>query len=556
MTCLEDLSNEMIYEIFEYLDYYDAYDTFFRLNIRFQNLFIHCPIPLHLNLSKVSKKSFDQYFQFIIKGNENRIQSINISNPFYTEYLLRFLSINSSFLCLQTLSIRELHSHKLIPFLHTLQSIPYLKSLTITTNGLIQNLDCVHQLILSLPVLNYCNTSFNWRTQSLSPLIFSNVRSSIKHLIIDSPYDLESFVVLLACLPELVRLSCYRLICEETMDVNRFVVSSKLTHLHLTLSMEFNQFREFILNFVHSLEVLSISSLPMINGEDTLDHFDTDYLNASRWESLISTRLPHLRTFHLQCFGKINQQDHHHKTSIMKFDSIFWITRAWIFAHQYYEYDHSTWLIFRSIHSHKYYSPFGLHQINISNPLASIDYTCRSSQLILTGESYKTNFSIVQLSTLIPLSQITELVVNCDAFLMNDLLNLLENSPNIHRLKLLADSRCVRFGEDFSTRYITESVNGSEMAPRGLLAVKHVELILQVCPRLQSFELNINENFLEGILRLVLAEKISRNHQLCLLGFRDAHHGIIRRLNRMLTIENLLEQYSIEYIQNTVYLWW
>ena len=139
---------------------------------------------------------------------------------------------------------------------------------------------------------------------------------------------------------------------------------------------------------------------------------------------------------------------------------------------------------------------------------------------------------------------------------MNQLLNLLQNTSNIRRLKLLASFRCEMLGEDAHNRYETENRNGTEMPYRGLLAVKHVEAIMKVCPRLQSLEMNINENFLEQIVRMVLTQEISRIHQLCLLGFRDAHYGIIRRLDRILNIENLLKQYCIEYIQNTVYLWW
>jgi hypothetical protein len=38
MTTIEDLANELFYEIFEYLNDYEIYETFTNLNIRFQNL--------------------------------------------------------------------------------------------------------------------------------------------------------------------------------------------------------------------------------------------------------------------------------------------------------------------------------------------------------------------------------------------------------------------------------------------------------------------------------------------------------------------------------------
>ena len=360
VTIFEDLSNEIMYEVFEFLDCYEAYEAFFDLNMRFRNLFIHSPIPFNLNLSDLSKRNFDHYFQFIIKANDDHIKSLYISNPFYTEYFLSLLSINSSFIRLQNLSLREISSNKLIPLLTVLRSVPSLTSLTITVNGLIQNITLVHQLILALPVLQYCNTSFNWRTQRLSPSIDSHAKSPIRHLVINSPYDLHSFALLLSCMPDLVRLSCYQLSLNNDNDLNRPIVLPKLTHLLLVLSMPFEQFQMFILNFVHSLEVLCISSMPLVNREENVEPFDNDYLDADRWKPLISTHMPRLRIFDLQCFGKVDQQDRqYHQTYrilISKFDSSFWITRGWLFAHQYYEYDNSTWLIFRSIHSNKYHS--------------------------------------------------------------------------------------------------------------------------------------------------------------------------------------------------------
>ncbi|CAF1452622.1 unnamed protein product [Rotaria sordida] len=48
--CLEELANEILYEIFEYLDGYDIYKGFYKLNNRFQNLSINSNILTKINI--------------------------------------------------------------------------------------------------------------------------------------------------------------------------------------------------------------------------------------------------------------------------------------------------------------------------------------------------------------------------------------------------------------------------------------------------------------------------------------------------------------------------
>ncbi len=48
-SCLENLSNELFYEIFDYSDGCDIYHVSANLNIRFQNLLFHSSIPMKID---------------------------------------------------------------------------------------------------------------------------------------------------------------------------------------------------------------------------------------------------------------------------------------------------------------------------------------------------------------------------------------------------------------------------------------------------------------------------------------------------------------------------
>ncbi|CAF1288427.1 unnamed protein product [Adineta steineri] len=54
VTCFEDLSDELIYEIFELLKFDHVYKAFYSLNTRFYNLIINSTLPIEINLSSIS----------------------------------------------------------------------------------------------------------------------------------------------------------------------------------------------------------------------------------------------------------------------------------------------------------------------------------------------------------------------------------------------------------------------------------------------------------------------------------------------------------------------
>ncbi|CAF1456266.1 unnamed protein product [Adineta steineri] len=83
-TKIEDLANEIFYEIFEYLNYFQSYEIFTNLKQRFRNFFANSTSPVKLNLRSVSRSIFTFYYRNIIVPNPHRIQSPHLSNPFFT----------------------------------------------------------------------------------------------------------------------------------------------------------------------------------------------------------------------------------------------------------------------------------------------------------------------------------------------------------------------------------------------------------------------------------------------------------------------------------------
>ncbi|CAF4359089.1 unnamed protein product, partial [Adineta steineri] len=160
LSYFEDLSNEIIYEIFEYFDIQYIYETFSFLNQRFANLIINSNLPIKINISSVSKPNFQRYYKDIIIPYRQRIKSLHITNIFAADIILTSQDNISKLTRLETLILTNVSS-SFLRNLRYLINLPKLSSLTIISDAY-SNTDQaeVYQQIFQLPFLKYFNVLF------------------------------------------------------------------------------------------------------------------------------------------------------------------------------------------------------------------------------------------------------------------------------------------------------------------------------------------------------------------------------------------------------------
>jgi hypothetical protein len=72
IVCLENLSNEVFYEIFDYLDVYDIYQSFASLNARFQDLLIRLYLRLKIKICQLSAQDRQTQHRYIDFNSKKR----------------------------------------------------------------------------------------------------------------------------------------------------------------------------------------------------------------------------------------------------------------------------------------------------------------------------------------------------------------------------------------------------------------------------------------------------------------------------------------------------
>ena len=151
--------------------------------------------------------------------------------------------------------------------------------------------------------------------------------SSIKYLILDTSLYLHNLDLLLSFLPNLCYLSINYLDGSRPEHKKTHSNSLKLLKkLNLKVqNIDFNQFEQLIIDYFLSIQILYLS----------IDD-DRTYLNARRWEQLITKHMKNLKIFDLQ-YRDIQRStgymDTHHL--IEEFVSSFWIEHQWFFTNQY-----------------------------------------------------------------------------------------------------------------------------------------------------------------------------------------------------------------------------
>lgn len=290
---LEDLPNEVIYDIFDYLNYFHVYETFSTLNIRFRHLLSHSRLPIKIDLSSLSESAWKRYNADIFENNLERISSFRIIDLYM--YDLAFSSIHKllPFNRLKCLILNNIESNCLENFLSQLSSLTSLASLAIATIDHDSNRAHIYREVFRLRTLKYCKLSLSaWKaSESLSMCV--DECSSIEYLIITNSVYLHELDGLLSYVPQLRRLSLNLSTDNRRPRTQRCPhVYYQLTYLSIRLgALIFDRLEEIIRELFPMTEVLRLTVLSYVERTD---------VNGNMWKQLITCHLPKLQMFNIR----------------------------------------------------------------------------------------------------------------------------------------------------------------------------------------------------------------------------------------------------------------
>ena len=330
INTIENLSNEVYYEIFEHLDGCDIYKAFSNLNRRFQWLITAASLLLKISLNDETKLDIKQYYQRLVIPNQHRVISLHLRNSVRVEEFFTYCFIDSLFNRLESIVLYGILPSKFITVLSHLLTLPRLFVLTTKLNNddeFYISLSDIYRRILRLPYLksNSLSVSTESELSALIPLSTNERFNSIKYLSMYHFCTLDELTAILYHTPNLIYLTCRDLIgldYDVKSDVS--VILPNLKHIFITnCSVKFDEFENFMKKISSQLQVLRI------------DKFSKgDHIYPDQWQQLILNNMPQLSSFDLTCYMKVhdNSTNNHFDSFMHQFTSLFWSERGWGFG--------------------------------------------------------------------------------------------------------------------------------------------------------------------------------------------------------------------------------
>ncbi|CAF1153630.1 unnamed protein product [Adineta steineri] len=544
ITSFEYLSNELIYEIFDYLDFYDVHKSFLNLNIRFYNLVNSSTFPIKINLSSISKLMFQLYYKHIIIPYQNRITLLQLSNHFIADL---FSVQYNNMIQLRTLILRNIESKFLNNILTDLVCLPSLSSLVIKPIDTHPNGNDLYRQIFRLPVLKYCNVTFNEAIFSESlPIATDKEVSPIEIFLINHDCRIDQLNAFLSYVPQVRRVSCHILSKLSNHQIPiRSIELKNLTHLSLTMKdLTFDQIRLLIEKLFNYLQVFHITT-----------NYSLSYSDINQWERMILPYLLNLRIFHVKL---LSDQPKY----------LFWFNRQWYFeafSHSFYSIQSIKyhWLheeLFPATNINNYYS---VNHISIHNEIEmtrNLIYFPNVTKLTIFPYSNRTYHSLSTiLDRIIPLIQLAELVINYPKFCIGKLVELLYYSPNIRTLILHSisfnkiTSQLIQQSQTFETVSKKNRITNITIAES--YTWEHMKLLCNLCSQLQRLTIARSRLFFGGYMDIVQFLFHDHNHNtrhLSSLCFTNTDPFICRRLSS----EYASTYVSVKSIEKNLYVWW
>jgi hypothetical protein len=167
------------------------------------------------------------------------------------------------------------------------------------------------------------------------------------------------------------------------------------------------------------------------------------------------------------------------------------------------------------------------------------------------------NSITIDLNCILPLKQLTKLTIKCHRFSFEQLIELLQFTPNVHILKLdsilLYRTDSISIQQNQLSQLVSSMNTITKITISKEITLEKIQLLTAVFPRMEYLTINLYKKDLEAIVRFLLSKPTRYLSSLCISKQR---HDLVTTLKNLIESEKLLQDYVLKVINRKLYLWW
>ncbi|CAF3932424.1 unnamed protein product [Rotaria sp. Silwood1] len=304
-----------------------------------------------------------------------------------------------------------------------------------------------------------------------------------------------------------------------------------LTYVFLKLDyfIGFDDFENIIKKFFYHIETLRLT----IKG-------DEQYLNACRWEKLICSYMPYLYDFDISYDGS----------------SSFWLQKQWFFTHRHYSKECEGGIFYSTNQYRKDYTFYWTFenqtcpqiQETSLNSVKHLQICCEQAtnnsvyyfpnvtQLTIEHHFKTFNNSISKtLNHLLPLKQLTKLIIKSFNFPFLDVMKILRCTSNLNTLRLnsfsLNEVHIKSIQESKIFQYVSNTNQIKNFDIRTECSLNKIKFITNLFPKLQYLKTGMNRKEIGQIIRFLLTKSNDNIQNLFFLCISNTPKICLKEIN-------------------------
>ena len=160
------------------------------------------------------------------------------------------------------------------------------------------------------------------------------------------------------------------------------------------------------------------------------------------------------------------------------------------------------------------------------------------------------------LDQILPLKQLKKLIIDCNDFPVQQVLNLISLTPNLRLLKWNFQSidrtklKLIEQSETFRSLSNKNKIQNLQILH--CCSFDEIQFFINLFPQLESLETGVVRKQIVQITRCLL----SKMDHLFFLHMTDIIKTYLKKVDFLMKSEKSLDDYSIKFIDRDLYLWW